>query len=91
MAAPIISSIVAVPAVVPPGGTSVVTVTASDPDAGVGTLTVTVTDSTGNAVTGTTPLIVQDPLTYALADTDSMGFTITPRAGQPNVFDVVAP
>lgn len=91
MAPPVINSIVAVPAVIAPGGTSVVTIIASDPDAAVGSLTVTVTDSQGNIVTAAAVLTIQDPLTYMLEDTDGVGFVIVQRPGQPGVFDVTAP
>ena len=91
MAAPIIDSVVAVPAVVQPGQAFVVTIMAHDPDARSGTLTGVVTDTQGNETLATAVLTIEDPLTYDLQDTDAVGFVITPRAGQPGVFDVIAP
>lgn len=91
MAAPIIDSVVAVPAIVQPGQAFVVTIAAHDPDAGSGTLTGVITDTQGNQTQATVVLTIEDPLTFDLQDTDAFGFAITPRAGQPGVFDVVAP
>ena len=91
MAAPIIDSVVAVPALVQPGQAFVLTITAHDPDARSGTLTGIVTDSQGNQTQATAVLTIEDPLTFELQDTDAVGFAITPRAGVPGVFDVVAP
>ncbi len=91
MAPPIISSIIVEPGVIPPGGLSVVTINASDPDAAVGRLTGNVMDSHGSVTEAVAVLTIQDPLTYELVDSDGVGFVITPRSGQPHVFDVVAP
>jgi hypothetical protein len=89
MAFPIIDSIAVVPATVPPKGAFVVTITAHDPDESTGTLTGTVRDSSGNATAATAVIRISDPLTFQLAA--PLGFTVTPRAGSPNVFDCVAP
>ncbi len=91
MAAPIIDSITATPATVLPKGAFVVTVVAHDPDNRSWSLTGNVTDSTGNLVQSTVTVNVGDTLTYALVAPTGSGFTITPRAGQPNVFDCLAP
>lgn len=86
---PIIDAIVASPAVVVPGGAFVVTITAHDPDETTGILTGTVRDAAGNQTQATAVLRISDPLTYSL--TGPAGFVLTPRAGQPGVFDCVAP
>ncbi len=92
MAAPVISSVVASPDTIPPGGTSVVTVMAIDPDSRPGTLTATVRDSEGNVVSEVTMLTIADALSYELADTDGLGLTIVQRAApQDHIFDVTAP
>lgn len=91
MASPIIDSIVAVPSTVFPRGAFVVTITAHDPDQQVGTLTGVVTDAAGNQNTAMVQITISDPLTYQLLDQGNNGFTITSRAGQPGVFDCVAP
>lgn len=88
MAAPIIDSIIAQPAVVSPRGAFVVTITAHDPDEQSGILTGVVRDAAGNAAQASALVRISDPLTYELT---GAGFTITPRAGQPGVFDCVAP
>lgn len=91
MATPIISSIVALPATVQPGQAFVVTIVASDPDARTGVLRGVVTDTQGNTAEASALVTISDPITFALQDVGSVGFIITPRAGQPGVFDVVAP
>ena len=91
MANPIINSIVAIPAVIAPGGSSVVTINASDPDSRSGVLTGTVKDRQGNVTQATSLLTIADLLGYTLEDTDGVGFTIVERPGQPGVFDVTAP
>lgn len=91
MAAPIIDSLVAVPSTVAPKGSFVVTLVAHDPDSKAWTLTGTVQDTTGANVTSSVTVTVADPLTYSLVAPAGSGFTITPRAGQPGVFDCVAP
>lgn len=89
MAAPIIDSIAANPSVVAPGGSFVVTVLAHDPDEVSGVLVGKVTDAAGNETQASALIRVADPLTYSL--TAPTGFTVSPRAGQPGVFDCVAP
>ncbi len=88
---PIIDSIDVVPAVIAPGETAVVTITAHDPDARTGTLTGIVSDLAGPPQQASAVLTIQDLLTYALEDTNAVGFIITPRAGLPHIFDVTAP
>ncbi len=90
MAAPIIDSMDA-PASVQPGAAFVVTILAHDPDQAVGTLTGRVVDSLGEFDTQAAEVTVMDDLTYSLLDTSGLGFAITPRAGEPGVFDVIAP
>ena len=90
MAAPIIDSVDA-PASVQPGAAFVVTILAHDPDEAVGTLTGRVEDSGGEFDTEDAVVTVMDSLTYFLLDTSGLGFVITPRAGEPGVFDVIAP
>lgn len=87
MAAPIIDSIVANPSTVVPGGSFVVTITAHDPDSTTGTLVGTVKDAAGNTSQASAVVTISDPLTYTLT---GAGFTITPRAGSPGVFDCKA-
>jgi hypothetical protein len=89
--APIIDSITASPSVVAPNGSFVVSIVAHDPDSKSWTLAGNVTDSAGNAVTSSVVVTVSDPLTYSLVAPTGSGFTITPRAGQPGVFDCIAP
>jgi hypothetical protein len=90
MASPIIDSVTAVPSTVPPGGAFVVTILAHDPDAlGPVTLKGTTKDAAGHETPVDIVVTVSDPLTYTL--TGPAGFTFTPRAGQPNVFDCKAP
>lgn len=91
MATPIIDSIVASPNVVAPRGAFVVSIVAHDPDSRSWTLTGTVTDSTGSPVTSSVAVTVSDSLTYGLTAPTGSGFTLTPRAGSPGVFDCVAP
>ena len=90
MAAPIIDSIDA-PASVQPGAAFVVTIVAHDPDEAVGVLTGRVADSAGETDQQDATVLVMDTLNYSLLDTSGLGFVITPRAGEPGVFDVVAP
>jgi hypothetical protein len=90
MAFPIIDSVTAVPNIVQPGGTFVVTVLAHDPDAlGPITLKASVKDAAGNDTPVDVVVTVSDPMTYTLSGPP--GFTFTPRAGSPNVFDCKAP
>ena len=91
MAAPIIDSISSSASAVPPKGAFVVTIVAHDPDNRSWVLAGTVVDSTGNSVQSSVTVNVGDTLTYSLAAPAGSGFTITPRATQPNVFDCVAP
>ena len=91
MAAPIIDSITASPATVLSKQPFVVSIVAHDPDNRSWTLTGNVTDTTGNLVQSSVTVNVGDTLTYALTAPTGSGFVITPRAGQPNVFDCVAP
>ncbi len=91
MAIPIIDNIQVVPSVIAPGETAVLTITAHDPDSQVGLLTGTVTDLAGNVKAAQVSLTVQDILSYALEDTDGVGFTIIQRPAEPNVFDITAP
>lgn len=91
MATPVIDSIAASPNNVPPGGAFVVSIVAHDPDSLSGRLTGRVVDSAGNSVDATVDIQINDVLSYVLLDSDNVGFTITPRAGQPGVFDCVAP
>ncbi|HKW12935.1 MAG TPA: hypothetical protein VJS69_00475 [Candidatus Krumholzibacteria bacterium] len=86
---PIIDSIVVTPATVAPGGSFVVTVSAHDPDESTGVLTGSVRDAAGNETQASAVIHISDPLTYNL--TAPAGFSVTPRAGQPGVFDCVAP
>lgn len=89
MANPVIDSIQANPAVVAPGGSFVVTIVAHDPDEQIGTLVGTVRDSAGNESQASALVRIADPLAFGLQG--PAGFVITPRAGQPGVFDCVAP
>lgn len=91
MAAPIIDSINATPVSVAPKGTFVVSIVAHDPDSKSWTLAGTVQDTTGANVTSSITVTVADPLVYTLVAPTGSGFTITPRAGSPGVFDCVAP
>jgi len=92
MATPIIDSAVAAPSTVSPGGSFVVTIIAHDPDARALTLSAVVTDAEGNSSAPVSiPLVISDPITYALSAPTGAGFTITARAGSPNVFDCKAP
>ncbi len=91
MAAPIIDSMTATPASVAPKGAFVVTIVAHDPDNRSWTLTGNVTDTAGNLIQSSVTVAVGDTLTFALMAPTGSGFVITPRAGQPNVFDCVAP
>lgn len=86
---PIIDSFVASPAVVAPGGSFVVTLIAHDPDELSGVLVGTVTDAAGNESQASAVIRVSDPLTYSLQA--PAGFSVIARAGQPGVFDCVAP
>ncbi len=91
MSAPVIDSIVASPSAVPPKGAFVVSIVAHDPDSKSWSLAGTVVDSTGALVTSAVTVVVSDQLTYSLAQPVGAGFTITPRAGSPGVFDCIAP
>jgi len=91
MAAPIIDSISAQPATVNPGQMFVVSITAHDPDATTGRLVGVVEDKAGHASQATVLLTISDPLSFSLTDPDNAGFVITPRVGQPGVFDCKAP
>jgi len=91
MAAPVITSIVLNPDTIPPGGTTVVTINAFDPDSTSATLAGTATDVAGNLTAKQVVLKISDPLTYALAEVGGTGLTIVQRpAPQDNVFDVTA-
>ena len=90
MPAPVVNSVVANPNQVNPGGASVVTISASDPDDGTITLTATVTDSGGNQATGTGTISVLDSPTYELSA--PAGWVVVQRAApNENIFDVTAP
>lgn len=89
MAFPIINSIVVAPATVVPGGSFAVTINATDPDAQTYTFQGKAKDQAGNESTASAVVVVSDPLTFDLVL--PAGFTKTGRAGQPNVFDCVAP
>ena len=91
MAVPIIDSMTVEPSKIAPGGTAKVTIDARDPDSTSGTLTGTVTDAAGNTAQATATLTIEDVLTYALEDTDLVGFTIVQDPALPNVFHVTAP
>ena len=91
MAEPIIDNITVVPSVISPGGKAVLTIMAHDPDDVAASLKVAVTDSEGNEVFKFAPLPVKDDLSYAVEDTDGVGFTIVQRPAEPNVFDITAP
>lgn len=92
MAAPVLQPPVVVPSgPVAPGGSFVVTLTATDPDNKSTVFTGTVTDAAGNNAQATFTMTVGDPLTYTLTQPAGAGFTITPRAGSPGVFDCKAP
>jgi len=91
MAAPIIDSMTATPSSVAPKGAFVVSIVAHDPDSRSWTLAGNVQDTTGTNVSSSVVVTVADPITYALTAPAGSGFTITPRAGQPGVFDCVAP
>lgn len=91
MAAPIIQSFTASPSTLPPGGSTVVTIQAVDPDNRVITMVGEVQDSEGNSAMGELVLTVGDPITYFLHDVNGAGLQIVPRAGQPGVFDVRVP
>lgn len=91
MAVPIIDSMTANPSSILPKGAFVVTIVAHDPDNRSWTLTGNVMDTTGSLVQSSVTVAVGDTLTYALTAPTGSGFVITPRAGQPNVFDCVAP
>ena len=86
---PVIDSAVASPAVVAPGGAFVVTVVAHDDDEKVYTGVTEATDQAGNKAQASYVIRVADPLTFK--NTLPAGFTSVPRAGQPGVFDCVAP
>ena len=89
MAFPVINSIVVSPSQVNPGGSFVVTINASDPDAATYTFQGKAKDSSGNESVASAVVVVSDPLTFDLVL--PAGFSKTVRAGQPNVFDCVAP
>ena len=91
MAAPVISSITVVPDPVLPGGTTVVTINATDPDSTAVTLVGTATDAAGAATPQNVVITIQDVLTYALTGAP-VGWTVTQR-GAPNthIFDVTVP
>lgn len=91
MATPIIDSVVANPSTVVPGGNFVVTILAHDPDNRQLTLQATVIDVNGQSGSAIVPIVISDPISYALLDNTNAGFIITSRAGQPGVFDVKAP
>lgn len=91
MAAPIIDSLTATPSSVAPKGAFVVALVAHDTDSRSWTLAGTVQDTTGNNVTSSVVVTVADPLTYSLVAPLGSGFVITPRAGQPGIFDCIAP
>ncbi len=90
MAAPIITSIDVVPGTISPGGSAVVTINASDPDARVINLTGVATDSGGTPTNQLAILTIQDLLTYVLT-ADDPAAVIVQRPATPHVFDVTVP
>lgn len=89
MAAPIIDSVAFAPATVQPGQSTVLTVLAHDPDTQTVLVQGTVQDSQGNVQPFNGALDVGDPLTYAITSVLPVGWTVTQRANQPGVFDIV--
>jgi hypothetical protein len=90
MAQPVISSVVASPATVAPGGASVITVTAFDPDSQIVTVDITVRDQAGNVGSGSVDIQVNDPLTYEASVPAGQG-SVVQDPTQPNVFHYTAP
>ena len=91
MAGPIINSVPPASLTLQSGETQRIVIDAFDPDAASGDATVTVTDSQGNETPVLVAISIEDPITYAVADTDMLGLTITAVPGRPNEFDITAP
>ncbi len=90
MAAPIITSITVVPNPVLPGGTTVVTYDATDPDNVTVQFPGGVSDASGGLTPATVSITVQDILTYILGPVT--GWTVVQRmAPNDHIFDVTAP
>lgn len=89
MANPVIDSMIANPPTGQPHSNFVVTIVAHDPDQATGTLIGKVRDAAGNEAQASAIFTISDPITYELVV--PTGYSFTPRAGQPGVFDCVAP
>lgn len=89
MASPVIDNVSASPGTVAPGGSFVVTVVAHDADEQTYTGVTEATDQAGNKTQASYVVKVADPLTFK--NTLPSGFVSVPRAGQPGVFDCIAP
>ena len=80
MAAPVITSATLDKTTVPPGGSAVLTVVATDPDNRVVSLNIKGSDTLGAVVTGVVALTIGDPVTVTIACADPK-VTVTPLGG----------